>query len=89
MISTAVTMGMVQVTPDGMPLLLMADAQTIGGYPRIATVIDADLPVCAQIKPGDKIRFKEVTPHFAEALYIEKEEQLVRIEHLINTKMQM
>ena len=89
MISTAVTMGMVQVTPDGMPLLLMADAQTIGGYPRIATVIDADLPVCAQIKPGDKIRFKEVTPHFAEALYIEKEEQLLRLEHLINTKMQM
>jgi antagonist of KipI len=89
MISTAVTTGMVQVTPDGMPLLLMADAQTIGGYPRIATVIDADLTICAQKKPGDKIRFAEETVQNAEALYIQREEQLLRIEHLINTKMQI
>ena len=89
MISTAVTTGMVQVTPDGMPLLLMADAQTIGGYPRIATVIDADLTICAQKKPGDKIRFAEETVQNAEALYIQREEQLLRIEHHINTKMQI
>jgi len=60
MLSTSVMPGTVQVTPDGTPLLLMADAQTTGGYPRIAQVIDADLAICAQLRPGADIRFREV-----------------------------
>ncbi len=87
MISTAVSMGTVQVTPDGNPLILMADAQTTGGYPRIAQVIEADFSLCAQKRPGDKITFSEVLPHMAEALYIEREEQLARIEKTIMAKM--
>ncbi|WP_246359018.1 5-oxoprolinase subunit C family protein [Paenibacillus phytorum] len=61
MISEAVVQGTIQVPPSGQPILLMADCQTTGGYPRIAHVITADLPLVAQVKPGGKIRFREVS----------------------------
>ena len=48
MISTAVSRGTIQVTPDRNPIILMADAQTTGGYPRIAQVIEADIDKLAQ-----------------------------------------
>jgi antagonist of KipI len=86
MISTAVTAGTVQVIPDGSPLILMADAQTTGGYPRIAQIIDADLPILAQKRPGDKIRFRVVSPLVAEELYINTREELKRLERNIKTK---
>jgi antagonist of KipI len=57
MISTAVTKGTIQVTPNGSLFILMADAQTTGGYPRIAQVIETDINTLAQIKPGDNIHF--------------------------------
>lgn len=69
LISTAVMPGTIQLTPEGNPLLLMADAQTTGGYPRIAQIIDADVSKCAQKRPGDKIRFKEVSMDTAIAEY--------------------
>jgi antagonist of KipI len=86
MISTAVSVGTVQVIPDGSPLILMADAQTTGGYPRIAQVIDADLPILAQKRPGDKIRFREVSPLVAVELYINRQEELIRLKRNIRTK---
>jgi allophanate hydrolase subunit 2 len=46
-----------QVPASGQPILLMADRQTTGGYPKIATVISADLPVAGQLAPGDWIEF--------------------------------
>jgi len=61
MVSTAVTAGIVQVTHEGDPIILMADAQTIGGYPRIARICAADIPLLAQTRPGVKIRFKEIS----------------------------
>lgn len=61
MISEAVVGGTLQVPPSGQPILLMADCQTTGGYPRIGHVITADLPLVAQVKPGGKLYFKEVT----------------------------
>lgn len=60
MVSTAVTTGIVQVTHEGDPIILMADAQTIGGYPRIARICAADIPLLAQTRPGVNIRFKEI-----------------------------
>lgn len=57
LISTPVTRGIIQVTPDGNPLLLMADAQTIGGYPRIARVCPADLSILGQCAPGYIVHF--------------------------------
>ena len=56
-ISDGTTMGALQVPPDGQPILLMADRQTTGGYPKIAVVISADLPFAAQLSPGDSITF--------------------------------
>lgn len=60
--SLGVLPGVVQAPPDGQPILLMADAQTTGGYPIIATVIGADLPLAAQLLPGDRVRFRAVSP---------------------------
>ena len=49
-----------QVPANGQPILLMADCQTTGGYPRIAVVISADLPLAAQLAPGDTVGFTAV-----------------------------
>ena len=57
MISDATFAGGLQVPPSGDPILLMADRQTTGGYPQIATVITADLPLAGQLAPGDGIEF--------------------------------
>ena len=61
MISTAVTRGTIQVTPDGNPLILMADAQTTGGYPRIGQVIETDIDKLAQIRAGKCIFFELIS----------------------------
>ena len=56
-LSSATPIGTLQVPPSGQPILLMADRQTNGGYPKIATVITADLPIAGQLAPGDWIHF--------------------------------
>lgn len=56
-ISDGVAPGALQVPPDGRPILLLADCQTVGGYPKIATAIGADLPRLAHALPGDRLRF--------------------------------
>ncbi len=56
-ISDGTAMGALQIPSDGQPILLMADRQTTGGYPKIAVVISVDLPLAAQLTPGDRIRF--------------------------------
>lgn len=61
MISDATFAGGIQVTPSGEPILLMADRQTTGGYPQVATVISADLPLAGQLAPGDWIEFSVTT----------------------------
>jgi antagonist of KipI len=61
MLSSAVAIGIIQVTPKGQPIILMADAQTIGGYPRIARVCSADISKIAQCRPGDVISFNQTT----------------------------
>jgi antagonist of KipI len=60
MVSTPVTAGIVQVTHEGDPIILMADAQTTGGYPRIARVCTADIPLLAQMRPGQMIQFSAI-----------------------------
>jgi biotin-dependent carboxylase-like uncharacterized protein len=60
-VSFGVVPGVVQLPPNGQPILLMADAQTTGGYPVIATVIAPDLPLAAQLLPGDRLSFRMVT----------------------------
>jgi antagonist of KipI len=53
--------GAIQVPGDGLPIALMADAPTVGGYPKIAVVSEADLPILAQRRPGESIRFQLIT----------------------------
>jgi KipI family sensor histidine kinase inhibitor len=60
LLSLPVAPGTIQVPPDGQPIVLLADAQTIGGYPQVAHVISVDLPVMAQLRPGDEVRFRAV-----------------------------
>ena len=79
MVSTAVTMGTLQVTHEGHPVLLMADAQTIGGYPRIAQVAAVDLPYCGQLRPGDRIRFQEIGWQEATAAWLSNEQLFRRL----------
>ena len=61
LISFGLAFGCVQVPWSGQPILLMADHQTAGGYPVVAGVARADLPLAAQLMPGDRLRFRETT----------------------------
>ncbi len=69
LVSAPVCPGTVQVTHDGQAVVLGVDAQTIGGYPRIAQVISADLDKLAQLRPNDRIRFVQVDLATAQALH--------------------
>ncbi|BAU27818.1 antagonist of KipI [Aneurinibacillus soli] len=73
MVSSAVSFGTIQVPPEGNPIVLLADRQTAGGYPRIAQIISVDLPLIAQVKPGEHVRFEEVSLEEAQALYVKRE----------------
>jgi antagonist of KipI len=77
--SEAVAFGSVQVPPEGQPIVLMADRQTIGGYPRIAEVISIDLPLLAQLRPGDRILFTHVSLDEAQSLFLAEEHALSRL----------
>jgi antagonist of KipI len=74
MISDATFIGGIQIPPSREPILLMADRQTTGGYPQIATVITADLPIAGQLAPGDAIEFVFCTRHEALAALREQDE---------------
>jgi UPF0271 protein len=76
LVSEAVAPGTLQVPPGGKPILLLGDCQTIGGYPKIAHVITVDLPIAAQLRPGDQVRFREVALADAHQLLAERERNL-------------
>ncbi|WP_285766896.1 biotin-dependent carboxyltransferase family protein [Peribacillus sp. SI8-4] len=84
LLSEAVTNGSIQVPPDGNPIILLADSQTTGGYPKIAQVITADLSMIAQIKPGESIQFSRVTLREAERLYLQKEREMKELQTSIS-----
>lgn len=72
-VSDAIATGAIQVPGSGEPILLLADHQTTGGYPKIATVVSADLPVVGRRRPGDTLRFAAVTVEEAEELCRDEE----------------
>lgn len=78
LLSEAVAPGTLQVPPNGEPILLLGDCQTIGGYPKIAHVITADLSIAAQLWPGHQVRFHEVSLMEAQRLLREREEDFAR-----------
>lgn len=79
MVSAAVTFGTVQLLPDGQLIVLMADHQTAGGYPRIANVISSDLPLLAQLGPTDGVSFHRVSIDEAGRAAAEFERDLCRL----------
>jgi len=80
MISEVTTFGTIQVPPDGFPIILMADRQTAGGYPKLAYVISADLPILAQTLPGSSLRFIAITQEVAERIWLDSEHEMSNLE---------
>ncbi len=76
MISEGVSLGAVQVTAGGLPIILFVEQQTTGGYPKIANVISADMSSLGQLRPRDEIRFEPVEMETAQALLAEQEKLL-------------
>ena len=87
-ISDGIAPGAIQVPAHGTPIIMLADRQTTGGYPKIATVISVDIPSVAQKKPGDRLRFEQMSVEDAQQLYREREKQFTQLKHILAGKMQ-
>lgn len=85
-ISAPVAPGTVQLPPDGQPIVLLADAQTHGGYPCIGHVIRADRPRLAQLRPGDTFHFVAVTPQQAQQAWQAQQHMLARLQLAIHAR---
>lgn len=88
LVSEGVVAGTVQLPASGNPIVLMAEAPTCGGYPRIAQVIAMDLPRLAQRRPGDPMRFVETSLDDAQTRYLDRERALAKLEHTIRKRLQ-
>lgn len=81
--SDAIAAGSIQVPGNGQPIVLLADRQTTGGYPKIATVISADLPALGRLPIGAKLSFEQVTAEAAEAARRKLFADIGRLEQMI------
>jgi biotin-dependent carboxylase-like uncharacterized protein len=86
-ISAPVAPGTVQLPPSGDPIVLLADAQTMGGYPRLGHVIAADLPRLAQLRPGDNVRFQSCDMQTATRLACALRARVARIAMMIDQQI--
>jgi len=82
-LSAGVAMGTVQLPSGGAPIILMADRQTTGGYPRLGEIATIDHPVVAQLRPGDRVRLAPVSLPDAQRLYLARERELVRLARVL------
>lgn len=88
LVSSAVSFGTVQLLPNGQLIILMADHQTTGGYPRIAHVISAHLPILAQKKPNDVIRFKLTSLEEAQKKLVNQKKYLHQLQIACKFKLE-
>lgn len=86
LLSEGVTYGTIQVPSNGQPIILMADRQTTGGYPKIGQIISADLPSLAQLQPSATIHFKEISLEEAEHALLKNEQIIHDIKTAIRVK---
>jgi antagonist of KipI len=86
MVSSGVTAGTIQLPPGGAPIVLLADRQTTGGYPRLGDVIAVDLPLVAQLRPGDRVRFAATSLEQAHTLLRQREHDLARASSAISLR---
>ena len=82
-LSDGVAMGAIQV-PDGQPIVMMADRQTVGGYVKLGAVCTADLPLLAQKRPGDRVRFAPIDVRAAQELLRARQRTLRAAEAALN-----
>jgi len=87
-ISSAVSFGTVQLLPSAQMIILMADHQTTGGYPKIAHVAGHCLPSLAQVSPGEFIRFDLISIEEAESILIQQQQDLQQLQNACNFKLQ-
>ncbi len=86
-ISEPVAPGTLQLPPDGQPIVLMAEAQTVGGYARLGHVVSADLPRLAQLRPGEVMHFLPVSMHEALRLQRARSASLARMALAIEARL--
>lgn len=82
-ISDGIAAGSVQVPSSGKPIIMLSDRQTTGGYAKIATVISADLPLLAQLRPGDKLKFEQTNLKYAKKRIKEENRLLKKLQYKI------
>ncbi|MGG3874757.1 biotin-dependent carboxyltransferase family protein [Brevibacillus laterosporus] len=87
LLSEAVAFGTIQVPTEGYPIILLADRQTTGGYPRIGQVATVDLPILAQMRPGEEIMFTEISRDESEQLLVEREQFIMELRQGIHLQM--
>lgn len=88
LVSSAVNFGTIQLLPDGELIVLMADHQTVGGYPRIAHVIAAHHGRLAQLKPGDRVSFRLTDMDTARKLVLQQLRHLIQLQHACSFKLE-
>ncbi|MEP6700737.1 MAG: biotin-dependent carboxyltransferase family protein [Bacteroidota bacterium] len=87
-ISSGVSFGTIQLLPDGKLIILMADHQTTGGYPKVAHVISAHHSRVAQMKAGDRIHFRLSSQQIAEELLIKQQQHLLQLQNACTFRLQ-
>ena len=88
LISSAVDFGTIQLLPNGQLIILMADHQTTGGYPRLAHVTSTSLSSVAQLKPNDEIRFRIITLKQAEDNLMQQQNYLEQLRNACKLKIE-
>ncbi|OUO76474.1 KipI antagonist [Blautia sp. An249] len=79
-----ISLGSIQVPANGKPIIMLADRQSTGGYAKIGTVISVDLPKIAQSRPGQKVRFIQVSLELAQSLYIRERNKMLELDEKLN-----
>lgn len=87
LVSSGVSFGTIQLLPNGQLIILLADHQTTGGYPRIANITSAHLPTIAQMKPNDPLFFSVTDVHSAEQKLIQQHNYLLSVQYASSFKM--
>ena len=88
LVSSAICFGSIQLLPDGQLIILMADHQTTGGYPRVATIISAHLSQVAQMNAGEKIRFRFTDQATAEKLFMKQKLHLLQLQNACKLRLE-
>ena len=80
-LSDGIAFGAVQITPEGQPIIMLADRQTTGGYAKIANVISVDIPRLVQLRTNEKVKFAACSVEVAQRLYRAQQEEFERIKN--------